>query len=95
MNSKTENEEISIEINSYTLPRDGHKLISHIKDYAQKITFITDKYTKGEQVAMVLTSDADGINAPDYEIYLKNSDLEKILEFLLKLKNQNNHEKNK
>ncbi|MDH4127148.1 MAG: hypothetical protein OEV44_00230 [Spirochaetota bacterium] len=87
MKSKSENEEISIEINSYTLPRDGHKLISHIKDYAQKITFITDKYTKGKQVAMILTSDVDGLNAPDYEIYFKNSDLENILEFLLKLKN--------
>lgn len=51
---------------------------------SQQIEFMYDEYIKGKSVAIKLTSnDGRGIHAPNLEIYLNNTNLKKILEFLI------------
>lgn len=50
---------------------------------SQTIAFKYDKFTKGKNVAITLTSNNGGIDAPKHNIYLDNKDLKKILQFLI------------
>ena len=71
----------SVSIDTFVHDSTNTRLMVAIVEFSQKVEFVTDKYTRGNQVAMRLSGSP--IDAKNIEIYFKQKDLKKILEFLI------------
>jgi hypothetical protein len=71
----------SVSIDTYCYDTEKENAFQSIVEYSQNIEFATDRDLKGKLVVMTLSGNP--IDAPNIEIYFKQKDLKKILEFLI------------
>ncbi len=81
MSDKRFNGKQSVSIDTYVYDTEKENAFQSIVEYSQNVEFATDKDLKGKLVVMTLSGSP--IDAKNIEIYFKQKDLKKILEFLI------------